>query len=698
MFVHQPIGEQQHQAGTVSLPQPEPSALRALDHQAWASPRGAPEGPPPPPAPPTGARRALPAAVPPPRDSTGARSGAHQTGRSLPLPRGPATAGGTGRASQKLSLIHISSQPRGCWCRTSSPPGPSRSGNSTTKLALSASRSPSPALCGRSITRPGRAPEERRRAPLRRPLPRRVLAELCPQPCRPRETPPAPAQEPTRRADPSRYRGARPRRAAPAELARSCLLYTSLHSLGAVGAGHRPPRVLADRGTAPPSWHCQPPAARAQRSAGARSPGLGEPPRSAGGPPSAARSPDGLPQPEPSALRALDHQAWASPRGAPEGPPPPPAPPTGARRALPAAVPPPRDSTGARSGAHQTGRSLPLPRGPATAGGTGRASQKLSLIHISSQPRGCWCRTSSPPGPSRSGNSTTKLALSASRSPSPALCGRSITRPGRAPEERRRAPLRRPLPRRVLAELCPQPCRPRETPPAPAQEPTRRADPSRYRGARPRRAAPAELARSCLLYTSLHSLGAVGAGHRPPRVLADRGTATPSWHLSLIHISSQPRGCWCRTSSPPGPSRSGNSNTKLALSASRSPSPALCGRTAARPGRAPEACPRAPLRRPHRRRLLAELCPQPCRPREAPPAPAQEPTRRADPSRYRGARPRRASPAELARSFSDARPGHPDSPTPLAESPTIPSAAPTRQPHFRALGPAPARANPEARH
>lgn len=61
-----------------------------------------PESPPPPPAPPTAARRALPAAVPPPRGSTGARSGAHQTGRSLPLPRGPATAGVTGRASQKL--------------------------------------------------------------------------------------------------------------------------------------------------------------------------------------------------------------------------------------------------------------------------------------------------------------------------------------------------------------------------------------------------------------------------------------------------------------------------------------------------------------------------------------------------------------------------------------------------------------------
>lgn len=51
--------------------------------------------------------------------------------------------------------------------------------------------------------------------------------------------------------------------------------------------------------------------------------------------------------------------------------------------------------------------------------------------------------------------------------------------------------------------------------------------------------------------------------------------------------------------------------------------------------------------------------------------------------------PHRLSPAKLVRSFSAVSPDHPDSPTPLAESPTIPSAAGTRQLHFRAPRPPP---------
>lgn len=164
---------------------------------------------------------------------------------------------------------------------------------------------------------------------------------------------------------------------------------------------------------------------------------------------------------------------------------------------------------------------------------------------------------------------------------------------------------------------------------------------------------------------------------------------------------------------PPGHRRSGTSTTKQALSAAcaarsqpAAPQSSLAGAQGSAGGRAggrtpepgcvsrgvPEFPPGRPAPPPAARRNL----PAAVQPHQAPPAPAQEPTRRAGPSRCRGAWPRRASPAELATSFSDARPGCPDPPTPLAQSPTIPSAARTRQPHFRTPGPAPARANPEA--
>lgn len=61
----------------------------------------------------------------------------------------------------------------------------------------------------------------------------------------------------------------------------------------------------------------------------------------------------------------------------------------------------------------------------------------------------------------------------------------------------------------------------------------------------------------------------------------------------------------------------------------------------------------------------------------------------ARPSHGCGAPPHRASPANLARSFSAGSPDSPDSPTPLAEAPTIPRAAWTRQLHFRVPRPPP---------
>lgn len=122
------------------------------------------------------------------------------------------------------------------------------------------------------------------------------------------------------------------------------------------------------------------------------------------------------------------------------------------------------------------------------------------------------------------------------------------------------------------------------------------------------------------------------------------------------------------------------------------------GTAGARPelGCVPRGVPELPPRRPAPPQAARRDLPAAVPPYQAPPAPAKEPTRRAGPSRCRRARPRRASPAELATSFSDAHSGCPDLPTPLAESPTIPSAARTRQPHFRAPGPAPVPANPEA--
>lgn len=159
---------------------------------------------------------------------------------------------------------------------------------------------------------------------------------------------------------------------------------------------------------------------------------------------------------------------------------------------------------------------------------------------------------------------------------------------------------------------------------------------------------------------------------------------------------------------PPGSSRSRTGTTKQALSAActagsepAAPQPSAAGARGSagtRPelGCVPRGVPELPRGRPAPPPAARRDLPATVQPHQAPPAPTQESTRQAGPSRCRGARPRRASPAELATSFSDARPGCPDSPTPLAESPTIPSAARTRQPHFRAPGPAPVRANPEA--
>ena len=77
--------------------------------------------------------------------------------------------------------------------------------------------------------------------------------------------------------------------------------------------------------------------------------------------------------------------------------------------------------------------------------------------------------------------------------------------------------------------------------------------------------------------------------------------------------------------------------------------------------------------------------------RKAPPAPAEEPTMWAGPSRCRGAQPHRLSKGNPARSLSVSSPKPTELPTPLAESPTIPSAAGTRQQHFRAPRPPPPR-------
>lgn len=174
--------------------------------------------------------------------------------------------------------------------------------------------------------------------------------------------------------------------------------------------------------------------------------------------------------------------------------------------------------------------------------------------------------------------------------------------------------------------------------------------------------------------------------------------------------SSQPLGCWCRTWSPQVLADRGANGTagwhcqllgQWAASGRPfslpQPSPGLRGRTHGRAWARPRGVPESPSSAaPHRRRLLAERCPQPCRParlrrrRLGSPPGGQVPPAAAGPGH--GGR----HLAELARSFSDACPGCPDSPTPLAESPTIPSAAPTRQPHFRAPDPAPARTNPEA--
>lgn len=160
---------------------------------------------------------------------------------------------------------------------------------------------------------------------------------------------------------------------------------------------------------------------------------------------------------------------------------------------------------------------------------------------------------------------------------------------------------------------------------------------------------------------------------------------------------------------PPGPRRSGTRTTQQTLSAAyaagsepAAPQPSAAGAQGSAGTRpelgcvSPEVCPSSPRGRPALPPAARRALPAAVQPHPAPPAPTREPTRREGPSRCRGARRRRASPAELATSFSDAGPGCPDSPTPLAESPTIPSAARTRQPHFRAAGPAPARANPEA--
>lgn len=131
---------------------------------------------------------------------------------------------------------------------------------------------------------------------------------------------------------------------------------------------------------------------------------------------------------------------------------------------------------------------------------------------------------------------------------------------------------------------------------------------------------------------------------------------------------------------PPGPSRSGNGTAGWHCqflgrwAASRrplslpQPSPGLRGRTHGRAWARPRGVPESPSSAaPHRRRLLAELCPQPYRPsrlrrrRLGSPPGGQVPPAAAGPGH--GGRHQ----AELARSFSDACPRCPDSPTPLAE-------------------------------
>lgn len=109
------------------------------------------------------------------------------------------------------------------------PPGPNRSGSERhSRLALSAPwavgserAAPQPPAAQprapRADARPGLgSPPRRAREPLlRRPAPPTAARRALPAAVPPREAPPAPAREPTRRAGPSRCRGARPRRASP---------------------------------------------------------------------------------------------------------------------------------------------------------------------------------------------------------------------------------------------------------------------------------------------------------------------------------------------------------------------------------------------------------------------------------------------------------------------------------------------------